>query len=214
MHIASFTFNPFSENTYVLYDDTKDCVIIDPGCSDPTEQKLLTDFIQSEKLTPTALVNTHCHIDHVLGNRYVSTKYSLPLTSHKGEQQVLDMQPMVSGMYGIAYEPSPTISVYLDEGDLLNFGETELTVLFTPGHSPASISFYHSASGNLIAGDVLFQHSIGRTDLPGGDMNTLLKMIRTKFFTLPDETVVHPGHGPATTIGEEKLHNPFLQPIA
>jgi len=211
MHIASFTFNPFGENTYVLYDDSGQCAIVDPGCSTTAEETLLTDFIAINNLTPVQLVNTHCHIDHVLGNRFVADKYNLPLTSHRGEQQVLDMQPVVSDMYGIPYTPSPAITSYLDEGAQFTFGDTALEVLFTPGHSPASISLYHAPSQQLIAGDVLFRESIGRTDLPGGSMDTLLRMITTKLFVLPDETVVYSGHGPSTTIGHEKKHNPFLQ---
>jgi len=211
MHLASFTFNPFGENTYVIYDETKRCVIIDPGCNTDSERDTLTGFIASSNLQPVALVNTHCHIDHVLGNRYISEQYDLPLTSHKGEQQVLDMQPMVSGMYGIPYDPSPAITQFLDEGDVLPFGSTELEVLFTPGHSPASISLYHAPTQQLLAGDVLFRESIGRTDLPGGSMDTLLQVIRSKLLVLPGETVVHSGHGPSTTIGHEAMHNPFLQ---
>jgi len=210
MNLARFTFNPFSENTYVLYDDTKDCVIVDPGCSNATEQKTLFEFISTAGLKPVSLFNTHCHIDHVLGNKYISEKFDLPLTCHEGERVVLDMQPMVSQMYGISYDPSPPITITLKDGEYLKFGNSELLVLFTPGHSPASISLYHESSNSLIAGDVLFQQSIGRTDLPGGDMNTLLNSIRTKFFNLPDETKVYPGHGPDTTIGIEKKSNPFL----
>lgn len=210
MNLARFTFNPFGENTYVLYDDTNDCVIVDPGCSNVTEQLALSDFISSAGLNPVCLFNTHCHIDHVLGNKYISEKYNLPLTSHEGEKVVLDMQPTVSQMYGISYDPSPPITKTLDDGDYLTFGNSKLLVLFTPGHSPASISLYHESSGTLIAGDVLFQQSIGRTDLPGGDMDTLLNSIRSKFFTLPDETKVYPGHGEDTTVGEEKRSNPFL----
>ena len=210
MHIAKFTFNGFAENTYLLYDETKECVIVDPGCNTPQERALLYEYISAEGLNPVMLFNTHCHIDHVLGNKSICDKYNLPLTSHRGEQQVLSMQPVVSEMYGIDYEQSPEITEFLDEGDFLKFGETSLSVLFTPGHSPASISLYHKESATLIAGDVLFQQSIGRTDLPGGDMDTLLNNIRTKFFVLPDDTVVHPGHGPSTTIGIEKRTNPFL----
>lgn len=210
MHLAQFTFNPFGENTYVLYDDSKECMIIDPGCSDTAERSTLDEFITSEGLKPVILFNTHCHIDHVLGNAYVSEKYNLELMSHREEKQVLDMQPMVSNMYGIPYDPSPAITLFKDDGDSITFGETTLKVLFTPGHSPASISLYHEESKTLIAGDVLFQRSIGRTDLPGGDMDTLLNSIRTKFFTLPEDVRVYPGHGPHTTIGEEKRENPFL----
>lgn len=211
MDIAIFTFNSFAENTYVLYDDTKECVIFDPGCSNEDEQNQLTDFIESNGLTPVKLVNTHCHIDHVLGNKFVSDKYGLPLISHKGEAVVLAMQPQISTMYGIAYDPSPSITEFLDDGDTLEFGNTKLKVLFTPGHSPASISFYNEEARILIGGDVLFQGSIGRTDLPGGDFDTLARSIKEKFYVLPDEVKVFSGHGESTTIGEEKRTNPFVR---
>jgi len=211
MNIASFTFNDFSENTYVLSDDTKLCCIVDPGCNSPDEQSQLSNYIESNNLTPVRLVNTHCHIDHVLGNKYVADKYKLKLISHKGEQVVLDNMENVARMYGISYIPSPDISEFLDEGDLLEFGDTKLEVLFTPGHSPASISFFHIASKQLIAGDVLFQGSIGRTDLLGGNHATLIESIKQKLMPLGDEVVVYSGHGPSTTIGAEKKHNPFLQ---
>ena len=210
MQIKTFTFNAFAENTYVLYDDTGECIIIDPGCNTSAERQQLDGFILREGLEPVALVNTHCHIDHVLGNDHISEKYGLQLVAHKGEIPVLEACEMVSKMYGIPYTPSPEIAIYLDEGEELTFGDTSLQVFYTPGHSPASISFYHVGSGILIAGDVLFQRSIGRTDLPGGDFDTLISSIRTKLFTLPDDTVVYPGHGPTTTIGEEKKYNPFL----
>ena len=211
MQIGIFTFNDFSENSYVLYDDTKECVIFDPGCNTEEERKTLTDFIEANELIPIHLVNTHCHIDHVLGNRFVSDKYDLPLTSHQGEKVVLDMQPQISAMYGVPYDPSPAITKFLDQGDTLTFGNTTLEVRYTPGHSPASISFYCREVGVVIAGDVLFQGSIGRTDLPGGDFDTLAKSIREQLYTLPDETVVFCGHGPSTTVGEEKLTNPFVK---
>ena len=211
MNIASFTFNAFSENTYILSDDTKQCCIVDPGCNSPDEQSQLSNYIESNNLIPVKLVNTHCHIDHVLGNKYVADKYKLKLISHRGEQIVLDNMENVARMYGIAYTKSPNISEFLDEGDVLEFGDSKLKVLFTPGHSPASISFFHQASMQLIAGDVLFQGSIGRTDLPGGDHATLIESIKQKLLPLGDNVVVYSGHGPSTTIGAEKQHNPFLQ---
>ena len=211
MDIAIFTFNDFSENTYLIYDDSGECIIFDPGCNNEEERKTLVDVIESNQLTPVKLINTHCHIDHVLGNKFISEKYNLPLISHEGEKQVLSMQPQISSMYGISYDPSPEITKTLEDGDVVKFGNTELKVLFTPGHSPASISFYCAEAGILIGGDVLFQGSIGRTDLPGGNFDTLANSIRTKFYTLPEETVVFCGHGPSTTVGEEKRNNPFVK---
>jgi len=210
MNVATFVCSDWSENTYLLYDDTKACCIVDPGANSARERKVLVDYIETHQLTPVKLVNTHCHIDHVLGNKFISEKYNLPLVSHKGEQIVLDNMEAVAQMYGVQYEKSPDISEFLDEGDYLSFGNTKLEVYYTPGHSPASISFFHRESKQLIAGDVLFKGSIGRTDLPGGDFDTLIASIKTKLFPLGDDVVVYNGHGPSTTIGEERRTNPFL----
>lgn len=211
MKVKMFTFNAFQENTYVLYDETNECIIIDPGCSNRNEEDALVQFISENHLKPVKLVNTHCHIDHVLGNRFVADTYNLLLTSHPGEAETLFMQDHISGMYGMAYNKSPEITEFLEEGDTLAFGNTEMSVLFTPGHSPASISFYNKDTHDLIAGDVLFQGSIGRTDLPGGDYDTLISHIKNKFMMLPDDVIVYSGHGPSTTIGRERMSNPFLQ---
>ncbi|GLR18943.1 MBL fold metallo-hydrolase [Portibacter lacus] len=211
MHLGIFTFNPFQENTYVLYDETGECVILDPGCSNVKEQKILDDFISSNELTPVRLINTHCHIDHILGNKYVSEKYKLGLEIHKGELETLKSGVLVGNAYGIPYEESPDPISFIEDGDKIVFGNTSLETLFTPGHSPASISFLNRETNILIAGDVLFRESIGRTDLPGGSTDTLLKSIKERLFTLPDETQVFSGHGPKTTIGHERVNNPFLR---
>ncbi len=210
LQVKSFTFNDFSENTYILFDETKECVIIDPGCNNDTERKIISAFISDHELTPIHLINTHCHIDHILGNKYISETYGLTLISHKGEIPVLDFGAQTASMYHIPYELSPPIEIFVDEGDVINFGNTELEVLFTPGHSPASISFYNKENHILIAGDVLFQGSIGRTDLPGGNFEVLIRMIKSKFLILPEETIVYSGHGDQTTIGIETRNNPFL----
>jgi len=210
IQVKAFAFNAFQENTYILYDETGECVIFDPGCNNPQEKAQLTGFIQAEKLTVKRLINTHCHIDHVLGNKYVSEKYNVPLEAHKGEIPVLESGKMVSQMYGIAYDPSPEISSYLDERDIVKFGNSELKILFTPGHSPASISFYNEQAKTLIAGDVLFAGSIGRTDLPGGNYETLIKSIKEQILPLGDDFIVYSGHGPSTTVGKERVSNPFL----
>lgn len=210
MKIKTFTFNAFYENTYVVYDETNECIIIDPGCSNASENQEISRFIADHDLKPVHLINTHCHIDHILGNRYISEKYKLKLTAHKREKQVLDFGPQTAMMYQITYDPSPEIEIFLDEGDIVKFGHSALEVLFTPGHSPASISLLSKVDKILIAGDVLFQGSIGRTDLPGGNFETLTRVIRSKFFTLPDDVVVYSGHGDSTTIGVEKRTNPFF----
>jgi len=210
MNVASFVFSPWSENTYVLYDDSKECCIIDPGCNSDEERQQLVDFIETNDLTPVKLVNTHCHIDHVLGNKFVSEKWNLPLVAHRGEEVVLAYMVQMAQNYGTPYDKSPDITEFLEEGDYLSFGNTQLEVYLTPGHSPASISFFHRETKQLIAGDVLFKGSIGRTDLPGGNLQTLLSSIKDKFYPLGDEVIVYNGHGPTTTIGDERRSNPFL----
>jgi len=211
IHVASFAFNPFQENTYVLYDETKECIIIDPGCYTANEQKRLEAFIAKEELKPVRLINTHCHLDHICGNAFVSQKYGLHLEAHEGEQVVLDASIDHGKMYGFVFEPSPNIMHTIQEGDAIKFGNSTLKVLFTPGHSPASISLYSDQDKFVIAGDVLFFMSIGRTDLPGGNHYLLLQSIREKLFTLPDETIVYNGHGQKTQIAFEKLNNPFFK---
>lgn len=210
MYLKSFTFNDFSENTYILYDDSNECIIIDPGCNNMSEQSEIISFISEYNLKPKKLINTHCHIDHILGNNFIAQQYHLELSAHKKETAVLNIGVQTALMYHIPYDPSPLIKQYLDEGDHIAFGNSTLEVLFTPGHSPASISLLCRDSKILIAGDVLFQGSIGRTDLPGGNFETLTRVIRSKFFTLPDDIIVYPGHGSPTTIGIEKKTNPFF----
>lgn len=211
-HVAKLTFNPFQENTYIVYDDTKECVIFDPGMYTEEERRLLSDFIKSNELKPVRLINTHCHIDHVFGNRYVNQTYGVSLEIHEGELIVLQRVPDVCMMYGIPYsEPSPMPERFIKEGDIIEFGNSRLEAIFTPGHSPASISFYNKEHSFIIAGDVLFRDSIGRTDLPGGDFATLITSIKEKLFRYDDNTTVYPGHGPETTVGYEKVNNPFLQ---
>jgi glyoxylase-like metal-dependent hydrolase (beta-lactamase superfamily II) len=210
MQVAQFTFNEFSENTYVLFDETKQCVIVDPGCYKASEQEELTHFIKDNGLTPTMLINTHCHIDHILGNAFVANKYNIPLYMHKQEIETYEGTSRWAQLFGMVIEEIPNNRIYLNEGDEVAFGNTKLQVLFTPGHSVASLSFYEANTQQLISGDVLFYQSIGRTDLPGGNFDTLIQSIKTKLFTLPNETVVYSGHGPKTTIGTEKSTNPFL----
>jgi len=209
--VAKFTFNPFQENTYIVYDETKECIIFDPGMYTEAEKKHFTDFIDSTGLRPVRLINTHCHLDHVFGNKFVADTYQLGLEIHEGEVPVLESFTQVCAMYGVPnVEAFPAPSRFIKEGNTITFGNTSLEVLFTPGHSPASISFFCKEDQFLIAGDVLFRESIGRTDLPGGDMKTLLDSIREQCFPLGDDVRVHSGHGEDTTIGYEKQNNPFL----
>jgi len=211
IQVHSITFNPFEENTYFLIAPNQDCIIIDPGCFDETERKELTDFIRENKLKPVRLINTHCHIDHILGNAFVAQTYNLGLEMHEGELPVLQAGPTIAGIYGIPYNSSPDPVSFLKEGDEVILDGKSMKVLFTPGHSPASICLYNESDKWVIGGDVLFYESIGRTDLPGGDFNTLINSIRTRLFTLPEDVVVYPGHGQETRIGFEKMFNPFLQ---
>ena len=208
--VKVFSFNPFQENTYVLSDASGQCIIIDPGCYTPEEKEILSGYIQSEGLKPFMLINTHCHLDHIFGNAFVSGQYSLTLHMHKLEDPVLDFGPSAGLMYNLPFQHYAGPKEYIEAGQEIVIGSSSLKVLFTPGHSPGSISLYCPTQDLLICGDVLFHRSIGRTDLPGGDQDVLLKTIRTELFVLPENTVVLSGHGPATTIGEEKVENPFL----
>jgi len=210
INIQTFTFGPFQENTYVLYDSSKECIIIDPGCYDEQERQELADFIETNKLHPVRLLNTHCHIDHVVGNNFVAKKYNLKLEINKHDLTTLHSLMMVARMYNLQAEPSPEPSVFLDEGDVVKFGNSMLEIVFTPGHSPGSITFYNKEQKMMIAGDVLFYGSIGRTDLPGGHYQTLIDSIKNKLFPLGDDFVVYNGHGPSTNIGFERKNNPFL----
>jgi hydroxyacylglutathione hydrolase len=209
--IAIFTFNPFQENTYVLFDETKECIIIDPGCYTAPERQQLQSFITERGLKPVRLINTHSHIDHILGNWFVAEEYNLKLEMHRDEVAGLVAAPEYGKIYGIQMQPSPEATVFLTEADTIIFGNTSLSILLTPGHSIASLSFYCKEGNFVIGGDVLFKGSIGRTDLPNGDFDTLINSIKTKLFTLADDVQVFPGHGDSTTIGEEKATNPFLK---
>jgi glyoxylase-like metal-dependent hydrolase (beta-lactamase superfamily II) len=195
---------------YLLFDESKDCVIIDPGCYDDTERAVLSEFIAEKGLKPVKLLNTHCHLDHIFGNGYVAKKYDLKLEFNKNDMRIFEAFQMTCDLYGMSCDPSPQPSVFLEEGDIIEFGNSKLEILFTPGHSPGSITFYNREEKFMIAGDVLFSGSIGRTDLPGGNHETLINNIKTKLFPLGDDFKVYSGHGPVTTIGNEKKHNPFL----
>jgi hydroxyacylglutathione hydrolase len=210
LSIKSFEFSPIQENTYVLYNEFNDCLFIDPGCYFDEERNELALFVEKNALKPKMLLNTHCHLDHVFGNKFISEKFDLTLQLHEGEVPVLQFAPTSGLMYNLPFDNYTGSFEFLQEGDVLKLGTDELLVLFTPGHSPASISFYCAAQGFLISGDVLFRQSIGRTDLPGGNYETLITSIKEKLLVLPDETVVYSGHGAPTTIGYEKRNNPYL----
>ena len=207
-----FVFNPFQENTVVLSDETGECVIIDPGCSNTIENVELEGYITVENLKPVKLLNTHCHIDHVFGNSFVAGKWGLDLEMHREDLVTLGMAQKSAELYGVhGYIPSPEPKVFLEEGDVVRFGSSVLEVLYVPGHAPGHIAFVSHEDKLVVGGDVLFRGSIGRTDLPGGNMDTLLNSIREKFYTLADDYTVICGHGPHTTIGEEKRSNAFVR---
>jgi hydroxyacylglutathione hydrolase len=207
--VQVFTFNPFQENTYLLHDETRECVIIDAGCYEKEEKEELTSFIEINNLKVVALINTHCHIDHVLGNAFIKEYYKVKLGLHKIDEATLRSVKLYASNYGFARYQESTPDYYLDEGDKVKFGNSTLDILFVPGHAPGHIAFYNIKDNICIGGDVLFSGSIGRTDLPGGDYDTLIRSIQNKIFPLGDKMKVYPGHGPATTVEKEKLHNPY-----
>lgn len=209
--VRSFTFNPVEENTYVLYNEQGQCCIIDPGCYFPEEQSRLKTFIENNGMQPTLLLNTHCHLDHVFGNRFIHDTWGLTLHIHEKEKPMLDLAPASGLMWQLPFDNYEGELVFIKEGEKIKLGNDEMEILFTPGHSPGHVCFYHEAGGFVIGGDVLFNMGIGRTDLPGGDFDTLINSIQTQLFTLPNETKVYPGHGPMTTIGFEKMNNPFVK---
>ncbi len=211
LKVQSFTFSPIAENTYIVYHENGNCAIIDPGCYYDEEKENLAAFIESSQLKPVLLLNTHCHLDHVFGNKYVADNYGLVLHIHPEEKKLLDFAPASGLMYNLPFDNYDGELIYLKPGTSLQIGEDELEILHTPGHSPGSVTFYNKVGGFALSGDALFQGSIGRTDLPGGNFDTLINAIRTTLFTLPDETIIYSGHGDSTNIGNEKKFNPFLQ---
>ncbi len=209
MQIKCLVFNPFQENTYVVYDETGDCVIIDPGCYERDEQHELVDFIETNGLTVKLLLNTHCHIDHVLGNHFVKEKFGVKLLLESRDEPVLKAVKAYAPNYGFQRYTEAHADGFISESDILSFGQQQLEVIFVPGHSPGHVAFFNKKEKVLLGGDVLFQNSIGRTDLPGGNFDVLINSIHQKLFTLPDDVTVYPGHGEPTTIGYEKKTNPF-----
>jgi glyoxylase-like metal-dependent hydrolase (beta-lactamase superfamily II) len=208
--IHSFTFSPFSENTYVLYDDTREAVVIDPGCLQQFEKEQLAQFIADNSLTVKHLLQTHAHLDHVFGSAFVKRKYGVQMLMHRLELPVLSEVENRCKMWGIpGYEPVEADG-FIDETDIITFGNTQLEILFVPGHAPGHIAFVNHQERFVVGGDVLFHGSVGRTDLPFCDHNALINSIKTQFFTLPDDYTVYAGHNQPTTIGHEKRTNPFL----
>ena len=211
LYVKSFEFSPVRENTYVLYNEENQCCIIDPGCYFSEEQDELKGFIDKAGLQPILLLNTHCHLDHVFGNKFVHDTWGLTLHIHEKEKPVLDYAPVAGEKWQLPFENYEGELKYIKEGEKIAIGKDEMEIFFTPGHSPGSITFYNAKDGYVVSGDVLFNGSVGRTDLPGGDFKVLFNSIQTQLFTLPDDTKVYSGHGPVTTIGFEKMNNPFVK---
>lgn len=209
--IKAFTFNPVQENTYVLFNESKECIIIDPGCYFDAEKEDLKSFINNHKLKPRLLLNTHCHLDHVFGNKFIAEEFKLTLNSHILEKEILEMAPASGLLFNLPFDNYQGKVDYLKEGDVVTLGDDTLMVIHVPGHSPGSVCFYCEKQKFIIGGDVLFQNSIGRTDLPYGSHEDLLNNIKEKLFPLPADVKVYPGHGTPTTIGREIKENPFLQ---
>jgi hydroxyacylglutathione hydrolase len=210
LNVKIFIFNPLQENTYLLYNEKKACIIIDPGCYYEEERKAVADFIKTQELKPALLLNTHCHLDHVFGNKFIHEEYGLNLKIHPKEKEVLEFAPASGLMWNIPFDNYQGPLEFLEPGKSIELGADRLEILFTPGHSPGSVSFYCRDQNFIIGGDVLFRDSIGRTDLPGGNFEALAESIRNEFYTKPNETIVFSGHGPQTSVGYEKKNNPFV----
>lgn len=212
MKIKQFTFNPFQENTYIVYNEsTLDCAIIDPGCLYPEEEHKLCKFLDDNQLKPTKIVYTHCHLDHSCGTSFISEKYpSIACYGHANEQTNIDNTYEQGQLFGIITQQPPPISHYVFEGETIKVADEQCIVIETPGHSAGGVCYYFEKKGILFSGDTLFAGSVGRTDLMGGNMEQLINSIKNKLFTLPENVTVLCGHGYPTTIGEEKQGNPYI----
>ncbi|MGE5356477.1 MAG: MBL fold metallo-hydrolase [Deltaproteobacteria bacterium] len=210
MKIKTFVFNPFQENTYIIYDETGECCIIDPGCNSTNEEKKLTNFIEVNNLTLKYILLTHGHIDHILGLDFIAGMYSMNPFIHPDDLFLIHSGTAIANMYGLDFIPYSGSTIDIKDRDTIRFGNSKLTAIHCPGHSPGGVCFYSADFKILISGDVLFHTSIGRTDLPGGDYATLINSIQSNLMILPDDTNVYPGHSEFTTIGFERYNNPFL----
>lgn len=210
MEIFRFVFNPINVNTFLLADKSGVCAILDCGCYDEKEFSQLVKFIESKNLKPVLLLNTHCHLDHIFGNKLVLEKYNLKTYSGEGDEMNRIRSLQHSSMFGLIMDEPPEPAGFIQDKEIITFGTTELLALHVPGHSPGSYAFYSEKNNVVFTGDALFAGSIGRTDLLGGDYDTLINSIKSKLFVLPSSTVVYPGHGRETTIEEELKSNPFF----
>lgn len=212
MKIKRFEFNMFPVNCYVISDETGEAAIIDAGCFFPEEQQMLKQYIADNKLTVKHLLNTHLHLDHVFGNPFILREFGLKAEACQLDEFLLAKLPDQCRMFGFSPNEAPVgLGHYIEDGEIIRFGHTELQAIHVPGHSPGDMVYYCKADACLFSGDVLFQGSIGRADLEGGDFNELIEQISCRLLTLPDETLVYPGHGEPTSIGKEKMENPFFK---
>ncbi len=209
--IKTFAFNPFMVNTYLLFDETREAIIVDAACSDQREEEHLENFLETNSLKLVRNINTHCHIDHILGNVFIEERFGILPEYHPAGESFLIRAKEVGASYGFKVERVPEAGRFLEDNDLIQWGTSSLKVLYTPGHADGSCCLYSKEQGFVITGDVLFRDSIGRTDLPTGNFDLLMESLKEKLFTLPDNTVVYPGHGPETEIGYEKMNNPFIR---
>lgn len=209
--LKTFTFNSFQVNTYVLHDETNDSIIIDPACESAHEIEQLIQYIKDNNLNPRAIINTHGHIDHIVGINDIKNTFSIPFKIHLEEKLLLENALYSAQLFGFSLETIPIVDEFIEEGAIITFGNSSIKALHIPGHSPGSLVYYSEDNKFVIVGDVLFNGSIGRTDLPGGDYDSLISGIKGKLLSLPSDTVVYSGHGPSTTIGQEHDTNPFLK---
>ncbi len=210
IQIETLTFNSFQVNTYLVWDQTGACLVIDPAFHSGEEANSFDSHVSGRGFRLTGMANTHCHVDHLLGVRHIQDKYGLTFRAHESDIGSLRRAPLMGEVFGLKLDPIELIEETIGDGDPVTVGAHHLEALLVPGHSPGSLAFYSAEGGFVVTGDALFQGSIGRTDLPGGDYDQLLRSIRSKLLTLPPETIIYPGHGPQSTIGEEQVSNPFL----
>lgn len=211
MKVVKFVFNPIQENTYIVWDETKECIVIDAGNLSAREDKVLAEFIEEQGLNPVLAVNTHCHFDHLLGVEFVRSTYGAKFAASSADKAIMLGAKEHCAMFGLEVGELPaTIDIDLASTEEIHFGNTTLRVIPTPGHTPGCVSLYHEASKQLFTGDTLFRESIGRTDLPGGDYPTIMNSIVKQILPLGDEVTIYPGHSEKSTIGHESLYNPFV----
>jgi len=211
IQLKKMVFNSFQVNTYIIYDETGECIIVDPANYEPTEDQALSAFISEHNLVPVLNINTHCHIDHILGINHVKQAFKVPFHAHESEEKLISNAPLMGKVFGFNMEHPPVIDHFIGHGEVIVFGNTELRALHVPGHSAGSLAFFAPDGEFVITGDALFAGSIGRTDLPGGDYDTLIASISSNLFSLPPGTTVWPGHGEPSTIGNEIANNPFFK---